>query len=459
MSQATETPLPEPVRRALKLLFLIVAIDLLGFGLMIPLLPFYALRFEATALTVTLLGSAYSFSQLIASPLLGMLSDRIGRRPVLVLSQLGSAAGFLLLAFAALHEWTNLSAGLSVLFLARILDGISGGNVSAAQAFISDITPPDRRARGMGLLGAAFGIGFATGPAIGGLLGSIHPSVPAFLAAGCSIAAATLSFLRLPESRPNPEPVTPPEPLLEDAPEMPDPVTRGGLLALLSSERVRSVFRHALLCHLLLAWFWCMFAFVMLEIILPLFLEVKFGFGPRGVGLFFGMAGITIIVVQGVLIGRLTRRFGEWPIVIVGPALVAVAMGLLVQVSSTPWLPLLLLAGLTNAVGRSLMMPSMSSLLSKSAPPDRQGVAFGLFHGLGSLSRVFGPILAGALFERSAALPFVAAGMIAAGVALWMAWLRARYGERGRSLPAPAVVAATDTASVSAATGNPTGST
>lgn len=430
MSDSKETPLPEPARRALRLLFVIVAIDLLGFGLMIPLLPFYALRFEATALTVTLLGSAYAISQLIASPLLGLLSDRVGRRPVLILSQLGSSAGFLLLAFSALHEWSNLSAGLAVLFLARILDGISGGNVSAAQAFIGDVTPPDRRAKGMGMLGAAFGIGFATGPAIGGLLGAIHPSMPAFLAAACSVVAATISYLRLPESRPRPETVAPPDPLMEDAPEMPDPVTRGGLLALLSSERVRGILRYPLLGHLVLAWFWCMFAFVMLEIILPLFLEAKFGFGPRGVGLFFGMAGITIIVVQGLLIGRLTRRFGEWPIVIAGPTLVTLAMGVLVQVSSTPMLSLLLLAGLLNSVGRSLMMPSMSSLLSKSAPPDRQGVAFGLFHGLGSLSRVVGPIVAGVLYERGTALPFIAAGLIAAAVTVWMALLRARYGER-----------------------------
>jgi MFS family permease len=224
--------------------------------------------------------------------------------------------------------------------------------------------------------------------------------------------------------------VTLPDPLVEEAPEMPDPVTRGGLLAILSSERMRSTFQHPLLAQLLLSWFWCMFAFVMLEIIFPLFLKEKFGFGPRGVGLFFGLAGITIVVVQGVLIGRLTKRFGEWPIVIAGPALVAIAMGLLVQVSSTPLLPLLLLAGLLNAVGRSLMMPSMSSLLSKTAPSDRQGAVFGLFHGLGSLARVFGPILAGVLFERGAALPFVAAGIIATLVTVWMALLRGRYGER-----------------------------
>ncbi len=394
----------EPPRGAMRIIFFIVFMDLLGFGIIIPLLPRYVPNYRENALKVTLLFSVYSICQFIGAPILGMMSDRYGRRPVLALSQVGSTVGYLLLAMATQFP----AITLLLVYLSRVIDGFTGGNISTAQAYVSDITTPANRAKGMGVLGAAFGIGFSAGPAIGGILGRYHVSWPAFLAAGFSAAAAALTYLFLPETRKH---------------------TPADAEAWLHPSKFKPVLRKPILVQLLMISFFVMAAFVMMESTVVLFLDKTFGFKEWGTGWFFAFTGFVIIVIQGGLIGRLTRRIGEWPLAIAGPLLVALGMLLFTSTAFYPLAAVLLLAAAVNATGRSLQQPTISSLISKFSDRGEQGVVFGLFHGLGSLARVAGPIVAGFAypFLRNTG-QFLTAAAIATGMAMWTASLRRRAG-------------------------------
>lgn len=405
----TETP--EPPKGALFAIFLIVLSDMIGWGLLIPLLPFYARAYNASDLQVGLIFAIFSACQLIASPILGVLSDRFGRRPILLISQLGSILGYLLLAIATWNIWTNPMWGLALIYISRAIDGLSGGNISTAQAYISDVTTPENRAKGMGLLGAAFGIGFSIGPAIGGMLGHLHPALPALCAAGfCSIALVQ-TWARLKESR------------HQSATEAE---------AILHPSRFKPIFQSPVLLQLQLIGFFAMNAFVMLEVTFAMFLADTFKFGPTVVGWFFGFAGLVIVIVQGGLIGKLTRRFGEWRLAITGSILVAIAMAGYVQVAWTQWVWLVILAGLVNATGRSFLGPVMSSLMSKHSDRSQQGTVFGFYFMLSSLARVIGPVVAGASYTRHHVAPFCIAGVIMLLIGLWTSALRAQAaaGER-----------------------------
>ena len=401
-----EAPYHAPQKGALGTIFVIVLADMMGFGLIIPLLPFYAKNFHASDFQVGLIFSIYSACQMIGSPVLGLLSDRFGRRPVLVFSLIGSVSGYVILAAATFFVWRDPIVGLLLVYLSRLIDGFTGGNVSTAQAYISDVTPRDQRAKAMGMMGAAFGIGFSIGPGVGGVLGHYHPSWPAVAAALLCTTAALMTFFRLKESRHH------------------EPSEEGELW--LHPARFAPVLRNPALVQMMLIAFFSMMAFVMLEAVFALFLKDTFGYGPREVGWFFAYVGATIIVVQGFLIGRLTKRFGEWPIVIAGPLLVTVAMAMYVESVVRPVVWLVVVAGLFNAAGRSLQMPSLSSLISQHSDPSMHGRVFGLHHMLGSLSRVIGPAVATAVYTGHHAAPFVGAGSITLAVALWTIYLRTR---------------------------------
>lgn len=409
---ASATP-AEPPKRALSILFMIVFADLLGFGLIVPLLPFYGKTFLPSDFAVTLLFSVYSLCQLVAAPILGSLSDRKGRRPVLIFSQVGSVAGYLMLGAVSLFTWDpkHLGWAVAMLFASRVIDGISGGNISAAQAYISDVTSPTNRAKAMGMLGAAFGIGFAVGPAVGGILGHFHPSYPAFAAAAFCVLAATLTFLFLPETRVH----------------RPSNAT-----SIFHPKTFSPILKKPVARNVLLIWFFSMAAFVMIEATFALFLNARFGYGSLQVGWFFAYIGLTIAVIQGLLIGKLIGRFGEWALTLVGPLLVTVAMALYFTSNYAPAVGLLIVAGFLNATGRSLQGPTLSSVLSQNVDPREQGVAFGLYHSIGSLARVVGPPIAGFAFERHHAAPFAIAGTITFAVAVWtwVLWVRAREAKR-----------------------------
>jgi len=409
MSDAIPTPPDyappgtQPPKGALLAIFLIVLSDMVGFGIIVPLLPFYAEQYSHSAFAVGLLFSVFSLCQLIATPILGLMSDRFGRRPVLLLSQLGSSAGYLLLGFASYVHWANPLTGLILIYISRALDGASGGNISAAQAYISDVTTPENRARGMGALGAAFGIGFTIGPAIGGILGHFHVVFPAIAAATLSFVAALQTYFYLKEARVH---------VKSDAENW------------LHPSRFKPILADRALVHMLMISFVSMGAFVMLESIFALFLMKHFSYGELQVGLIFAYIGVVIAVVQGRLIGPLTKLFGEWKLAIVGPICVALAMVIYAQLPLLPFLGMILLGGFLNATGRSLQTPSLSSLISKKSGEQVQGATFGLYHMLMSLARTIGPVLAAWSYGYRSVAPFLLAAGITGLAALWTVWLR-----------------------------------
>ena len=410
-------PAAPPPKGAMFAIFLIAVMDFLGFGIIIPLLPRYIPDYKDSALKVTLIFSVYSVCQFVGAPILGALSDRFGRRPVLVVSQLGSAAGYLLLAVAPFAgAWT-----LFVVYLSRVIDGFTGGNIATAQAYVSDVTTPANRAKGMGMLGAAFGIGFSLGPAMGGILGHYDVSLPAYVAAALAVLAAGLSWRMLVEARVH-------QPTQSDV--------------WLHPRQFAAVFRDPVIAQMLAISFFIMAAFVMMESTLVLFLDTHFGLGELGTGLFFGWLGLCIIVVQGGLVGRLSKMGGEWPMAIAGPAFVAVGMVAFTYSAWVPALALLLLAGAVNATGRSLQQPAISALMSKYSDPEKQGTVFGVYHGLGSLARVAGPVVAGLTYPYwKNTGQFVTAGLIAVACAAWTWSLRQQAGRPVLATPGPEAAA------------------
>lgn len=396
----TQQPPQQPTKGALGIIFLIVFMDLLGFGIIVPLQPFYAKMYQASALQVTILFSIYSICQFIAAPILGVISDRHGRRPVLILSQIGSAFGYALLGAVTQFDWPSATMALWLIYASRMIDGISGGNISTAQAYISDVTTAENRSKGLGLIGAAFGIGFTLGPAFGGLLGGIHPSWPGYAAAFFSLVAALFTYLRLPESRQH----KPAE-----------------VEAWLHPRVFLPILRKPVLVNLLLISTVSMGAFVMMESTIAIYLArpETFGWSMTKVGLYLSMIGLVIATVQGGLIGRLTKRFGEWALTETGPLLVASGMALLVGVAYRPALWILLPGGILNAIGRSIATPTLYALVSKSSNPEEQGTVFGLMQGLSGIARVIGPVIAGLAYERHETAPYWISGIVMVLVTMW----------------------------------------
>ncbi|MGA2232236.1 MAG: MFS transporter [Tepidisphaeraceae bacterium] len=405
MSQDATPSATAAPKGALGIIFLIVTMDLLGFGIIIPLLPIFAEQYKASPLEVGLLLSVYSICQFLAAPILGALSDRHGRRAVLVFSQFGSAVGYLLLGLVMQFHWQNAATALGLFYLSRLIDGISGGNVSTAQAYVSDVTTAQNRAKGMGMIGAAFGIGFAFGPFVGGMLASVHASLPGYFAAAASGTAMLLTYFRLPESRQH-KPA-------ESA-------------VWLHPSQFRPILKNGHLVQLLLIGFVSMFGFVMLESMGALFMSRPdtFAWTARGVGLYFGFLGFIIAFVQGGMIGKLTRRFGDWPLAIIGPIFVAIGMANMVWMSFSPILWLMLLGGAINSAGRSLQTPTLNSIISKTADRREQGVVFGMNQGLSSLARAVGPIVGGLIYAHYASGPFALAAGLLVMACFWTAAIR-----------------------------------
>jgi len=363
----------------LVIIFITVFIDLLGFGIIIPLLPFYAEHFGASAFLVGLLSTSFSLAQFLFAPLWGQLSDRIGRRPVILVGLLGSAASYALFAVAT---------SLPLLFVARTLAGIAGANIPTAQAFIADITTPEKRARGMGLIGAAFGLGFIFGPAIGGFLSHWGYSAPAWFASAISFANFAAAIVLLPESKP--------------AHEEPE---RAGRV---------DVFRRALLRpHLpqvLLVFFLVLTAFSSFEATFALYSERRFSFTPATIGYMFAWVGVVLATVQGALVGKLVPKLGEHRIV---PAALLVMSVALTLVPVSPSVPVLAVACGLLALGMGFNSPSIMSSISQLADPRDQGSTLGLSQSLGSLARIIGPMWGGFVFDQfGIRVPFVTAAAL-----------------------------------------------
>jgi len=375
----------------LVIIFLTVFIDLLGFGIIIPLLPFYAESFGATAFMVGLLSTSFSLMQFMFSPIWGRLSDRIGRRPIILLGLAGSCASYMVMAMAS---------SLAVVFLGRIVGGIAGANIPTAQAYIADVTAPENRAKGMGLVGAAFGLGFIFGPAIGGILSHLGPSAPMWSASALCGANLVAAYFLLPESRSG------------DTARK----TLGRI------EAVRRAMADRRLVLLLALYFIVTAAFSGFEATFALFSERRFGFTVATIGYLFAFIGGTLALVQGLLVGRVVKRVGEPRLIPVAIAVIGLGIGLV----PFAWtVPALLVAVGTLAVGMGFNGPALSAMVSRLTHADDQGGMLGLASSLASLGRVVGPAWGGFLFDAwgmttpylsAAALMFVAVAVAVASL-------------------------------------------
>ena len=366
-------------RSPLIVIFTTVFIDLVGFGIVIPVLPFYAegTVFNATPRIVGLLFASYSIMQLIFSPILGRLSDKYGRRPVLLISIIGTGIGFLTIGFAKT---------LWMLFAGRILDGITGGNISTAQAYIADITTKENRAKGMGLIGAAFGLGFIFGPAIGGILSRWGIHVPFFFAGGLCFANALLLYFTLPET------------VTKDHPARQSAAGGRGLAELLQS------LKEPRLGFVLIIYFLFIVAFSIMTTSFSLFTMFRFGYDAQHTGYLFAYVGLIAVVIQGGLIGKLVKRFGELPLVIFGALCFAISLFAVPFVGpAAGGLAALLLGGGVFSLGNSLATPALTSLASKSVGAAQQGTVLGVTQSVASLARAVGPSIAALLIASSVA--------------------------------------------------------
>jgi DHA1 family tetracycline resistance protein-like MFS transporter len=373
----------------LAVLFFTVFLDLLGFGMIVPLQPLLAQRLGASGLEVGLLMAAYSGMQLVFAPLWGRLSDRVGRRPVLLVSIAGSSVS--MLVFAAAQS-------LPVLFAARLLGGLCAANIATAQAYVADVTTPDQRARGMGVIGAALGMGFVIGPAAGGALSHLGWSAPAFAAAAMSALDLVLAAFLLPESL------------------RPEDRARARARRTSRFETLRGSWDRPLLPLLFGLFFLVTFGFSQMEATFSLLLAHRFGYGPAGTGYLFTMIGLILAATQGGLVAPLQRRLGEPAMLVAGTLLLTT--GLLLLAGATA-LPPLLAACALLAFGQGIHAPALSSLVSRQALSDEQGAVLGANQGLGSLARVLGPAAGGLAFDVGDAAPFLsAAGALGCAVLL-----------------------------------------
>jgi DHA1 family tetracycline resistance protein-like MFS transporter len=367
------------------ILFLTVFIDLLGFGIVIPFLPMFAHDLGIGAAGIGLILAAYSVAQLVCAPVLGRISDRVGRRPVIMLGLVGSSAGYVIYGFAG---------SFLVLLISRLVHGACAATVPTAQAYVADTTPERDRARGMGMIGAAFGLGFVLGPAIGGVLGHTGLRVPVFFAAALTFANFLFAAIRLPESH------------------RPEPGARIGfasamapLLALpgeLLGNRLGRLFGLAFMLTLALSG---------LEATLALMLPAVYGYGALGVGLLIAYTGFMQALAQGWLLGRIVNRAGEMLLIRLG--LVGLALGMLPLGTWRSRAAVFAMLGLI-AIGYGLASPSIASLVSRRSKVHEQGRVLGVNQSALSMARIFGPLAGGVVYQLiGPAAPYVGGAIVA----------------------------------------------
>lgn len=346
-------------------IFLTCFVDIIGFGIVIPVLPLYAEHFGATAWQIGWLVGIFSLAQFFFSPVWGKLSDRVGRKPVLVVGLLGTVAGYVLM---------GLAQTVTALFIARLIAGVSGANISAAQAYLADISAPENRAKAMGLLGAAFGLGFVFGPALGGWAGAtFNYAAPMYIAAGLAALNVLFVLFFLPESR------------------------HPGKTAARGERLFPALFAHVekrTFLWSVASYFLVIAGFSIMTSLFALLLNHRFNLDARQTGYTLAGVGIIGVVIQGGLIGRLVRRFGETRLALTGAVFMAAGLAWLAVSASVGTM---ITATAVVGMGNSLLMPTLSALASRSAEADWQGRALGVMQSGGSLARWFGPMLAGVL--------------------------------------------------------------
>jgi DHA1 family tetracycline resistance protein-like MFS transporter len=370
---------------SLAILFLVVFIDLLGFGMVIPVMPIYAEHLGASEAATGWLSTGYSLMQFVFAPIWGRLSDRVGRRPVLLLSIAMTAVAFLLYGVAATF---------AVLLVSRLFAGAATANIAIAQAYVADVTPPEGRAKGMGMIGAAFGLGFVFGPAVGGLLAGYSLSAPGLAAAALSVVNLVAAFFLLPEP----------------AEHVAAARSRGrfeALLAELSKPGIRRILAIYLLVTL---------GFSAMEATYAFLAQRRYGLDERHVGWVFAYIGVIVVLVQGGLVGPLTRRFGEKRLLVAGTVLQGAALAALPFANG---LGGLLLASAPLALGSGLSNPSMMSLLSRHSRPEDQGGTLGIGQSAAALGRIVGPLAGTTSFSAWHAAPYLGgAALMGVGAAV-----------------------------------------
>ena len=396
-------------RSPLYLIFLTVFIDLIGFGIVIPVLPIYAKQFGATELENGWLVGIYSAMQFLAGPLLGKLSDRVGRRPVLLVSLVGTAVGFFIMGGAQRLALLFVTPILAWLFIARIIDGISGGNISTAQAYIADVTKPEERSKNMGMIGAAFGLGFIFGPALGGVLAQISISAPYYFAGALALVNAVLVYWRLPES-----------------------LAREHRISPENAAPFREVFRHGPHLPLLMgSYFFSITGFSMMTTNFALFTSQRFHYDARHNGYIFAFIGLVGALTQGGVLRRVLKLYSEKSIAVVG--CIALTLGLVLLPLSSGLMSLLCFTAIVG-IGNSFITPTLNGLASQSTDRKWQGRVIGLMQSAGSLARWVGPFLAGWLLSKDVGdpqrlygqTPFWAAAAILIMALLCAVWLPAK---------------------------------
>jgi DHA1 family tetracycline resistance protein-like MFS transporter len=363
-------------RASLLVLFLTVFIDLIGFGMVIPFLSFYAREYGASGTAVGAVVGIYSIMQFVFAPIWGRVSDRIGRRPVLLSCLIASTSGYLLFAFA--HS-------LALLFASRIIAGVGGASIATAQAYIADSTTPENRAKGMGLIGAAFGLGFILGPPLSGILANVGGSMglhgnllPGLVAAALSFTAFLIGLVVLAESKPA------------------SLVPTSGLPPQFDLRLWKQVRASSLMIALLAGLFLTLLAVSGMEVNVTFHGRDRFGFRQLDMAYFFLYMGVIVAAIQGGLIGKLVNRFGERRVIIAGAACFTAGFLLIPSV----WkLPMLYLVATLIAIGQGLCYPALTALVSKVSPQNERGSMLGLATSAGSLARFLGPIIAGAMYD------------------------------------------------------------
>jgi DHA1 family tetracycline resistance protein-like MFS transporter len=394
-------------RSSLLVLFLTVFIDLIGFGMVIPFLSFYAREYGASGIAVGAVVGIYSIMQFFFAPVWGRLSDRVGRRPVMLVSLVASTSGYLLFAF---------SRSLTVLFASRVIAGIGGANIGTAQAYIADSTTSADRAKGMGLIGAAFGMGFILGPPLSGVLSTVGTHhgyagnlLPGLVAAAMSFTALLIALSVLAESKP------------------PDLVPRSGLPPQFDKRIWTEIGRNALLALLMSALFLELLAVAGMETSVTLHARDRFDFSQMDMAYFFLFMGLIVATIQGGLIGRIVRRIGEKNVIAIGATSFMIGFAL---VPSIFRVPLLYVVAFLIAIGQGLCYPALTSLVSKVAPDADRGSILGLATSVGSLARFLGPILSGFLYDLAKAAGAFYGGAVIMAIALAISLRMRSAGEQ-----------------------------
>jgi DHA1 family tetracycline resistance protein-like MFS transporter len=384
-------------------IFLIVAVDVLGFTIILPLLPFYSERLGASPTVVGAVVSIYAVCQLISGPILGQLSDRFGRRPILLISQLGTLAGFLVLAF---------STQLWMVFFARALDGATAGNLTTAQAYISDVTKPEERAKAFAIIGVAFGFGFLVGPAISGYLAQFGYPAPILAACALSFTSILCTFFLLPRRERIHE-------MNEDAGAA---APGGKRLTLFAWGEYGRYFKDPVLARLLLRWLLFSFSFATFISGFALFAERRYewqghALGPREIGYIFAFFGFIGIFMQGGVVGRMVKKLGEERVVMLGflgSFLGYAGLAFTHNISGMLWV-----LGISSILGAGLR-PALTSLITQMAGRREQGVVIGLTQSLTSIAQIIAPVMGGALIQQKLLTAWPIWAGLLAGLALFV---------------------------------------